>query len=90
MLSRVFSTDASALVVRAGVRLLRLLVSSTVGLTAGTELGRMVQRLLPSLLSRASEELFTQLEVRSTSSGVIDDVLVIDPLVLPPYAIQLR
>ncbi|KAL3920618.1 MAG: hypothetical protein SGPRY_005187, partial [Prymnesium sp.] len=68
MLSRVFSTDASALVVRAGVRLLRLLVSSTVGLTAGTELGRMVQRLLPSLLSRASEELFTQLETRNSSS----------------------
>lgn len=63
VLSRVFSSDRSAVVLRAALQLLRTLLSSTVALATGTELARMTHRLLPSFLTRASDELFSEQEV---------------------------
>ena len=64
MLSRTVSSDRSPLVLHAALRLLRTLLHSTVALAAGSELARMTQRLLPALLTRTSDELFTEHEVR--------------------------
>ncbi|KAL1524600.1 hypothetical protein AB1Y20_019489 [Prymnesium parvum] len=67
VLSRVFSSDRSAVVLRAALQLLRTLLSSTVALATGTELARMTHRLLPSFLTRASDELFSEQEARHRS-----------------------